>query len=581
VYNKLHKTDKLSTKNKYETERFKVKKVFSLLLVLCTILLLSACGGNNNDDPNPITCNPGFTLVGDECVEDEVDGNAPVINGVTDAEITVGDAFDPLTGVTASDTEDGDLTSTIVTSGTVDTSTIGIYTVVYTVTDSDSESTQVTRTITVVGLDGCAVFFELVDGECVRIPPTVITIMHGAVYEIDPFHVDYSGTEQLTRQELQRATEAKYNVVINYENYPASAAWGPSRVSSIIQASVAGEPLSDIYWVTSDWLQELVTGNAIAEVTPYMNTIGVNIPDAYNDIGEYQGKVYGFESYRPTIDGGLYYNADLIASLGVTNPTDMYLDGDWNWTNFEAWATQVQTALDGETEDMYALGGMMSYYAEAMTTLNGGSLINKNTGRVSFAQTAALETYDFLTTLFNKNLFEPSPQYDAGSSLWLSGKVAMHPGSLWFVTADNRWGQIEFELGFVPYPVADDYDDEYQTPISGVALMTIASGMTPEKEELVFKVWNELQIWRTDQEAADAFELTLLTKFDEQKYIDAYIDIYDKVYLDILNAMGISAYGENGWARNINIAIRDGSSRTAVETIKPIYETALDDYLGD
>jgi maltose-binding protein MalE len=563
----------------------KVKKLFIILAIIGLTLTLTACNKNDDPDPQPLQCDPGYHEEDGECVEDDVvaDGE-PEFTGVADLEITIGDAFDALNGVGATDDEDGDLTSSITISGTVNNNAIGIYTVTYTVTDSDSNTTAHERTITVIGLDGCQVHYQLVDGLCVKIDPEVITIMHGAVYEIDPFHEDFSGTEQLERQQLQTSVEERFNVIINYEPYPTSAAWGPDRVSAIIQASVAGEPLSDIYWVTSDWIQELVIGNAIADVTQYMNTIGSSIPDAWEDIGEYQDGIYGFESYRPTIDGGLYYNADLVTSLGVSNPTDMYLAGTWNWTNFEAWATQVQTALDGETEEMYALGGMMSYYAEAMTTLNGGSLINKNTGRVSFAQQPALETYDFLSTLYGKGLFEPSPQYDAGSPLWQSGKIAIHPGSLWFVTSDARWGGLSFELGFVPYPVADDYDDEYISPISGVALMTIASGMTPEREELVFTVWNELQLWQTDQEASDAFELTLLTKFDQANYVEAYLEIYDSVYLDLLNAIGISAYSENGWARNINIAIRgtgDLNPRQAVEQIKPIYETALDDYLDN
>lgn len=556
-----------------------MKKLMMLLSGFILVFALAACGGGT-EDPG-ITCDPGYTLVGEECVEDAVDSNAPVISGALDVEITIGDAFDPLTGVTATDSEDGDLTSSITVSGTVDNNSIGIYTLVYTVTDSDSDQDQVTRTVTVTGLDGCAVFYELVNGTCSKIPPTEVVIMHGAVYEIDPFHEDYSGTEQLERQEQQTAVEAQYNVYITYKNYPSSAAWGPNRVSSIIQASVAGEPMSDIYWVTSDWIQELVAGNALADISQYLNTTGSNIPDAYHDIGEYQDGIYGFESYSPTIDGGLYYNADLISSLGVANPTDLYLAGNWNWTTFEQWTTQVQTALDGQVDEMYALGGMLSYYAEAMTTLNGGSLINKQTGRISFAQAPAYETYDFLNTLYSKGLFEQSPQYDAGSPLWQSGKVAMHPGSLWFVTSDARWGGLTFELGFVPYPVGDSYTDEYVSPISGVAVMTVASGMDAEKEALVFEVWNELQLWKTKEESDLAFELTLLTKFDQQKYVDAYLDVYDKVYLDIVNAIGISAYSESGWARNINIAIKDGSSRTAMSEIKPVYQTHLDDYLGN
>lgn len=578
-----------------------MKKLLLLCAALFLTLTLAACGGESPQitteggdgesttstttstttaDDSQTTCGEGYTLVGDKCILNVTEDNGPVISGIDNVEIIVGQAFDAYDGVTATDIEDGDISELIDINGSVNTEKTGVYTLLYIVEDSGGNEFRQSRTVTVVGLD-CPIHHELVGGECVKIPAEEIVIMHGAVYEIDPFHENYSGTDQLARQELQTQVEAEYNVEIIYKNYPASAAWGPDRVTSIVQASVVGEPLSDIYWITSDWIQELVKGNALADVSPYMNSIGSNIDDAYLDIGDYQNGVYGFESYKPTINGGLYYNADLIESLGVDNPTDLYLDGEWNWSKFEEWATEVQTILDGQAEEMYALGGVLSYYAEYMLSLNGGSLINKQTGRVSFAQAPALETYDFLTTLWNKGLFETAGQYDAGSPLWMGGKIAMHPGDLWFLSADNRWGTIPFELGFVPYPSGDDYTGEYSSPISGVAIMSIASGMTAEREELVFRVWNALQLWKTDEQTDADFELTLLTKFDKQKYVDAYLDVYDKIFLDITNAIGISAYSENGWVRNINAAIKEGTSRTAVDRIKPIYEAALEEYLEE
>lgn len=552
-----------------------MKKITLFLVAILFVFTLAACGGNED-----VTCNEGYVQQGDSCVPVNSNNENPVITA-GNVEITVGDSFSFLNGVSALDKDGNDITSSISYSGTVDTSTPGNYDVTYTVTDSFGKSATITIIVTVLSLSGCPVHHELVGNACVKIPAEEIVILHGAVYEIDPFHEDYSGTEQVQRQQRQLEVEEIYNVKIIYRNYSSSAGWGPSRVSAIIQSNVAGEPLGDVYWVTSDWIPELVSANAITDISAYLNSVGSNIPLQYQDIGEYQGGVYGFESYTPTMDSGLYYNADLINSLGVANPTQLFLDGNWNWTTFEQWATQVQTALDGQTEEKYALGGMLSYYAEAMIPLNGGSLVNKNTGRVAFAQNPALETYSFLTELWEKGLFEPAGQYDAGSPEWQTGKVAVHPGSLWFINSANRWGGLPFELGFVPYPVADDFTGDYTSSISGVAVMTVASGMSAEREELVFTVWNELQLWKSPTQEAFAFELSLVTKFDDQLSIDAYMAVYDKVYLDIMNSLGISAYGENGWTANINRAIKDGTSRTAVEAIRPVYETALEDYLEE
>ncbi len=77
------------------------------------------------------------------------DTTAPVI-ALTGSTINlyVGGTFtDP--GATASDNEDGNLTSSIITSGSVDTSTIGTYSITYTVSDTAGNSASVTRSVTI------------------------------------------------------------------------------------------------------------------------------------------------------------------------------------------------------------------------------------------------------------------------------------------------------------------------------------------------------------------------------------------------------------------------------------------------
>ncbi|WP_197914086.1 glycosyl hydrolase family 18 protein [Listeria sp. PSOL-1] len=75
--------------------------------------------------------------------------NEPVLSGVQDKTIYINDSFDPLAGVTAADKEDGDLTSKIKVDGSVNTKEAGVYTLVYTVSDSEGATTKATRKITV------------------------------------------------------------------------------------------------------------------------------------------------------------------------------------------------------------------------------------------------------------------------------------------------------------------------------------------------------------------------------------------------------------------------------------------------
>ena len=81
--------------------------------------------------------------------------NASVLNRVpaisaSDRVIAVGDAFDPLEGVSARDEEDGDLTDKVeVLSSTVDASKPGVYEVVYKVADGDGASATKAVSVTV------------------------------------------------------------------------------------------------------------------------------------------------------------------------------------------------------------------------------------------------------------------------------------------------------------------------------------------------------------------------------------------------------------------------------------------------
>jgi len=214
-----------------------MKKIFSIFLVLFMVFGIVACGDDPVDPVDPI---------------DPTDEKTASFSGVSDITIDFGDVFDPYDGVSATDSIDGAIAKeSIDVTGAVDTSKPGTYTLTYKVTGSDGEEVTATRRITVRNEDG-------------EVPePTEIVIMHGAPYEIDPFHADFSGTEQNARQTKQREVEDRLNVKVVYKAYPASAAWGPSRVEAIINSSVAGAHLADIYWTTSDWIQQLADNNAI------------------------------------------------------------------------------------------------------------------------------------------------------------------------------------------------------------------------------------------------------------------------------------------------------------------------------
>ncbi|MCD7839762.1 MAG: DUF5011 domain-containing protein [Erysipelotrichaceae bacterium] len=79
------------------------------------------------------------------------DVTPPIIYGVDDVTILLNDTFDEMEGVSAYDETDGWMTSSIDVDGVVNTHMVGDYEIVYSVSDSAGNKTEVTRVVSVIG----------------------------------------------------------------------------------------------------------------------------------------------------------------------------------------------------------------------------------------------------------------------------------------------------------------------------------------------------------------------------------------------------------------------------------------------
>lgn len=77
----------------------------------------------------------------------------PTLTGTEDRVLSEHSVFDVREGVVAQDAEDGDITTHITVSGTVDTTVPGVYAVTYTIADSGGLTTSVVRNITITAKD--------------------------------------------------------------------------------------------------------------------------------------------------------------------------------------------------------------------------------------------------------------------------------------------------------------------------------------------------------------------------------------------------------------------------------------------
>ncbi|MDA1876414.1 DUF5011 domain-containing protein [Bacillus cereus group sp. BY112LC] len=92
-----------------------------------------------------VTAKQNVTVKQTVVPKDEV----PVLTAPTKTTINVGDKFDPMAGVSATDKEDGDITDKVTVDGNVDTSKPGTYELTYTVSDSKGHKVTAKQTVTV------------------------------------------------------------------------------------------------------------------------------------------------------------------------------------------------------------------------------------------------------------------------------------------------------------------------------------------------------------------------------------------------------------------------------------------------
>lgn len=126
-----------------------MKRVLLLFLLSILLIGLIGCESSTTTTTSKSTTSITTTQTTTSQSTTTLDTIAPILNGVEDVSIFVGDAFDPLFGVTATDNINGDLTSQIVVSGSYNVNVAGVYPLTYTVKDQANNETTKTRTLTV------------------------------------------------------------------------------------------------------------------------------------------------------------------------------------------------------------------------------------------------------------------------------------------------------------------------------------------------------------------------------------------------------------------------------------------------
>ena len=288
------------------------------------------------------------------------------------------------------------------------------------------------------------------------------------VSEYDPFDAAFSGEKQALKQAHQKLVEDAYNVKIVYSAWDNEAPWGPERVKFIRQSFTDSSfQKKNVYaiGITSQWVPTLVKANCLAELYNYGTEEGIFKDYNYEQnstISEalaVQRKVYGYDPGVARPDTFIYYNQTKVASIGMEDPAELWFKGEWTWSKFDQWVKDAQNKLGA---DEYALDLGYAEFIIGSAPAQGTQLVNASRGTLNFTKEAVTKIVDKMKGYYKDKIWDKAHGVQDVSTNFKAGKTLLHSGSLWFLKESTRFtpaeedGGIQFKIGMVPYPLADD-----------------------------------------------------------------------------------------------------------------------------
>jgi|GEM_PF-1201246 len=387
-----------------------------------------------------------------------------------------------------------------------------------------------------------------------------IIVKVGLTTEYDPFDANFGGQRKTDRQAHQRALEQAYNIKLVYQQYGDEAAWGPNRVNAIIEGHIQNNRLADIYLLASAWVPTIAKTGAIVPLQDYFLDYEYEQARPYRQASTYRSEVYGFSPGEPRPDMFMYFNVDLLEAAGLPNPAQLWLDGEWTWTNFMnlLQAAHTSPALSGK----YAFGGDSGEVVMGMVTSHGYTFINPVNYQLLLASPNVYGVVEKVQSIKAAGYWEPSPNQTVSND-FKSGNTLFSSGDLWFLKNSMRFSQdITFEIGAVPYPTRDgDGVDKlfHKLPILGLDTMGIANiqnGQNGLNSEILFNILYDLFMGmkpaNVGMSSDEIYRTYLESKFDDDLYVDAIMSVQEptKQYFELVHVVSMSIGNGSHWTNS-------------------------------
>ena len=411
-----------------------------------------------------------------------------------------------------------------------------------------------------------------------------------SISQENPWEDFYPYRDRAEKSQALETIEKLYNCRIIYVPMDNDASWGINRRNWIKQQSLANNPLADFIYGDIHWFKDLATADAIVDLTSFYQKMKPYMGAEKAKTYSYDGKIYGFpyctDGATVYVNRGIYYNYDLLTSLGLESPAKLFNEGKWTYTDFANYVKNANSKISGNKS---VLSGNLSLYYLGMMNAASEKIVDTNSLNVKFDSQNATSAISILKDLYHNTTWGDEgwdytvPSFNLGNSLFQVGNLS-YVKEQW---SSNLWDQSgNSKFGYVPFPYPDHMNKaNTKTNLnSSTCLMMINHGkyINEITAEQIFYVFSQVFI-ETDKliEENPNFEYPTVmktyveTKFDDPESVKA-VFFFDKNKIIFDPVMEIN---RNALSDAINKVIKNNDDYfSAMNNIKSIYLNHLNEY---
>ncbi len=209
--------------------------------------------------------------------------------------------------------------------------------------------------------------------------------------------------EELIYQEAKAYVEEKYNIKLvkaEMEGYD-----GYNDDDILIASIAAGDPAAHIINLNPESMVSCFINDVLFDITDYLDELQVG--SIYTDVASWKGRAYGV-AYENIGDAwSLVYDRSLLKEIGMEKtPTDMFMEGKWDYASFKAYLTEMKSKLP---DGVYPIGMYPYHWAVMAAGANGVHIVDEN-GKIYYTDEAFIEAMNFYQELELEGLAYPAKQ---------------------------------------------------------------------------------------------------------------------------------------------------------------------------